>query len=49
VFANTGQRRGVEFLGLAVPGAAETDLKMTTFVAVWKAAERQSVFQNYQA
>jgi hypothetical protein len=47
VFANTGEWRDVEFLGLAVPGTV--DLRATEdLVAVWKLAEGRR-FQNYRA
>lgn len=47
IFANTGNWRDVEFLGLAVPGAADLTSN-DDLVAVWK--QRQGkCFQNYQA
>lgn len=47
LFANTGEWRDVEFLGLAIPGTG--DLRATEdLVAVWKVAEGRR-FQNYRA
>ncbi len=47
VFANTGEWRDVEFLGLAVPGTA--DLRASEdLVAIWKISEGRR-FQNYRA
>ena len=47
IFANTGEWRDVEFLGLAVPGTS--DMRATEdLVAVWKLAEGRR-FQNYRA
>ena len=47
VFANTGEWRDVEFLGLAVPGSS--DLRSTEdLVAVWKLGEGRR-FQNYRS
>ncbi|HVW86585.1 MAG TPA: restriction endonuclease [Bryobacteraceae bacterium] len=47
VFANTGTWRDVEFLGLAVPGAANLTAN-DDLVAVWKQRQGKR-FQNYQA
>jgi hypothetical protein len=47
LFANTGEWRDIEFLGLAVPGTA--DLRAAEdLVAVWKVADGRR-FQNYRA
>lgn len=47
LFANTGERRDVAFLGLAVPGTA--DLRVSEeLVAIWKIS-KGSRFQNYRA
>jgi hypothetical protein len=47
IFANTGNWRDVEFLGLAVPGAADLTAN-DDLVAVWKQRQGKR-FQNYQA
>ncbi len=47
IFANTGSFRDVEFLGLAVPGAADLTSN-DDLVAVWKQRQGKR-FQNYQA
>jgi hypothetical protein len=47
VFANTGSWRDMEFLGLAVPGAADLTSN-DDLVAVWKQRQGKR-FQNYQA
>jgi len=47
IFANTGNWRDVEFLGLAVPGVQNLDSNHD-LVAVWKLKDGKR-FQNYQA
>ncbi|AGH97818.1 restriction endonuclease [Micavibrio aeruginosavorus] len=47
IFANTGNWRDVEFLGLAVPGVQNLDSNQD-LVAVWK-QKNSKRFQNYQA
>jgi hypothetical protein len=47
VFANTGNFRDVEFLGLAVPGAADLTSN-DDLVAIWKQRQGKR-FQNYQS
>lgn len=47
LFANTGEWRDVVFLGLAVPGTADT-LVSEDLVAIWRISEG-SRFQNYRA
>lgn len=47
IFASTGTWRDVEFLGLAVPGAADLPAS-EDLVAIWRVAEGRR-FQNYRA
>ena len=47
LFANTGEWRDVVFLGLAVPGTADTTIS-EDLVAIWRIS-RGSRFQNYRA
>lgn len=47
LFASTGVRRDVQFLGLAVPGASDLDAS-EELVAIWRIANGDR-FQNYRA
>lgn len=47
LFASTGVRRDVQFLGLAVPGASDLDAS-EDLVAIWRIADGDR-FQNYRA
>jgi hypothetical protein len=48
LFGNTGTYRDVQFLGLAVPGAAGMGVD-DDLVAIWRTASDRSRFQNYKA
>lgn len=48
LFGNTGTYRDVQFLGLAVPGAAGMGID-DDLVAVWRTTSDRTRFQNYKA